>query len=264
MNSYEEAYQTNCFYIFTQELATEGDLLSFIDENGLSENECKIVAKQISNALQFMHSKGFVHQSVHLENINVFNHDLSLVKLGEFSCTRPTGKLVKKNQNNNPWEPPEICEAVLNEGYYPNPAQDAWQLGILIFACLTGTYPWNQADITDADYNAWIQWQKRKTTKIPPQFRQFSPRLLRLLRRLLEPKVSRRAEVQEVQKYLSDIWIEKSINSVVVSLSKRYSRMFHTSPRSSVDTSCSNDSLKSQFYSKIPERTLCRQRTFHI
>mgnify|MGYP002715581955 CR=1 FL=1 len=82
-----------------------------------------------------------------------------------------------------------------------------WQLAMLIFATLTTKFPWEKADITDPKFNEFVEWQKRKTTRTPKEFRRFSPRILRLFRRLMEIKPSKRYPVTEINKYLRDRWL---------------------------------------------------------
>nr|XP_053646224.1 serine/threonine-protein kinase meng-po-like [Cherax quadricarinatus] len=210
-----EAFETNSSYMFTQELAPEGDLSKFIKKGGLREQHAKSVTKQVTSALEVIHKRDLVHGDVCTENIFVFDRELSLVKLGDFSKTQQEGALVKKLKVGSPWAPPEVSVAVYNEGYHVHSSQDAWQLGILIFVCLTGSYPWSSADITDHHYNSWVAWLKRKTTKTPRRFRCFTPRLLRLLRRLLHPKLVNRTGVREVVKYLSEPWLLTNVSSNV-------------------------------------------------
>ena len=212
VNSYEVAFETNDFYVFAQELAPEGDLSRFVTKGGLGEIKCKKVAEQITFALEFMHSKSLVHRDVRLENIFVYDKDMKRVKLGDFGLTEKAATLVKKTIVQVRWAPPEVCQAVFMEGYHAETSSDVWQLGILLFVCLTGTVPWSYADIRDQNYNEWVAWHKRKTTKIPRRFKCFTPRFLRLMRRLLEPKPEKRAEVREVYKYLNDPWLNKNID----------------------------------------------------
>src|SRR5690606_911468 len=68
-------------------------------------------------------------------------------------------------------------------------------------------FPWDKADITDPRFHEFAQWQKRKTTKAPKEFRRFTPRLLRCFRRLMEIKPSKRYPITEVNKYLKDQWL---------------------------------------------------------
>ncbi|XP_042231499.1 serine/threonine-protein kinase meng-po-like [Homarus americanus] len=217
IKSFHVPFDTNNSYVFAQELAPEGDLSQLVKRGGLGEHLTRRVAEQIAFALEFVHSKDLVHRDVTLDNILVFDRDLSRVKLGDFGNTQRVGALVKKVNVRVSFLPPEVREVVYNEGYLVHTAQDAWQLGILIFVCLTGSYPWASADITDRHYNSWVAWLKHKTTKMPPRFKCFTPRLLRLLRCLLEPKPEKRSGVREVYKYLSDPWLIKGMDPFEIS-----------------------------------------------
>lgn len=83
---------------------------------------------------------------------------------------------------------------------------DVWQLAMLIIASLTCKFPWDKADITDPRFKDFVEWEKRKTTKTPRDFRRFSPRLLRMFKRMMEIKPSKRYPVTEVKKYYKDKW----------------------------------------------------------
>ncbi|KAK8730636.1 hypothetical protein OTU49_007853 [Cherax quadricarinatus] len=214
IKSFHVPFGTNSSYVFAQELAPEGDLSQFVRRGGLGEMLTKRVAEQVAFALQFVHSKDLVHCDVTLDNILIFDREMSRVKLGDFGNTQREGSLVKKVNTRVPCIPPEVKEVVYNEGYHVHSSQDAWQLGILIFVCLTGSYPWSSADITDHHYKSWVTWLKRKTNKPPSRFRCFTPRLLRLLRRLLEPKPEKRTSVKEVYKYITDSWLVKGMDPI--------------------------------------------------
>lgn len=246
INSFEVAFDTATSYVFALELAPEGDLSAFVKRGGLGEVKAKRVAEQIAFALEFIHSKDLVHRDIRLENLFVFDKDMCRIKLGDFGLTQRAGTLVKKVNVRVPWTPPEICRAVYNEGYEVETSQDVWQLGILIFVLLTGSFPWYSADITDRHYTAWVAWLKRKTTKVPQRFKCFSPRLLRLLRRLLEPKPEKRAEVQEVYKYISDSWLIKGSDPQDIALDD-CSEIFVAASKLTcefTDRNCLDDMLK--------------------
>lgn len=213
INSFENAFETSKYYAFTQELAPEGDLSNVMKKGGIGEEKTKRLTELVAFALEFIHGKDLVHRDICLENIFVFDKDFKTVKVGDFGQTQKVGTVVKKiKSQRTAWAPPEVCAALPNEGYPCKFSVDAWQLGILIFACLTGAYPWYSADVTDNNYKAWVAWVKKKNNTIPPRFASFSPKLLNLLRRLLEPKPSTRAEVKEVYKYALDPWIKKDEN----------------------------------------------------
>lgn len=211
--SYEVCFKAENCFIFAQEYAPFGDLAANVKAGGLCEENCKKVAQQLSSALEFLHSKQLVHRDIKLENILVFEQDMSRVKLCDFGATRRDGTMVSKLRCNwLPFVPPEIHEIVANERYACAIANDVWQLAIVIFVCLTGCPPWQNADpISDTQYAAFYRFQKKKITKAPYNFKKFTPRLLRMFRRMFEPKPEMRSAVTEVNKYLKDSWIDSKL-----------------------------------------------------
>jgi serine/threonine-protein kinase SBK len=216
LTSYNVAFMWDNCFIYVQEYAPYGDLSRYVKKCGLPESQVKSIATQLVSAVEFIHSFQLVHRDIRLENILVFRKDFSLIKLGDFGQTIPSGtSLVKSNSCCASYCPPEICGIVLQERYYCHPSEDVWSLAILLINCLTGEFPWNNADITDSSYFQYIDWLKRKSLRMPEIFHSFSARFLRLLKRVLEPKASKRSKVMEISKYLTDEWIVRG--SIVAS-----------------------------------------------
>ncbi|XP_044735155.1 serine/threonine-protein kinase meng-po [Chrysoperla carnea] len=210
LSSYAVCFRADKCLFFAQEYAPLGDLSGCVRSGGLNEKACKEIARQLASALDFMHTKELVHRDLKLENVLVFDAELSKVKLCDFGVTRKEGSLVSKPRCAwPPFVPPELYEVLSNERYHCKAANDTWQLGILIFVCLTGCPPWQSADcIGDLAYASFWRYQKRRVTKIPHQFKRFTPRLLRMFRRMFEHKPEKRSPVAEVNKYLNDAWID--------------------------------------------------------
>lgn len=196
-------------------LANTGDLAANLGPGGLSESAVKIIATQLSSALGFMHSKSLVHRDLKLENVLVFELDFSRIKLCDFGATTRAGILV--NRIKHTWKnflPPEVIEAVKNEKFICKSSSDSWQFGIMIYSLLTGNSPWRKADwVHDSQYAAFKKYQERKTTKIPDNFKKFSPRLLRAFRKIFEHNEDMRAKVTEVMKYIKDKWVDSKLAS---------------------------------------------------
>lgn len=57
VTTYDVAFETAGFYVFTQEYAPLGDLTSNVSDIGIGELHTKRVAKQIASALDYIHSK---------------------------------------------------------------------------------------------------------------------------------------------------------------------------------------------------------------
>ena len=208
VDSYNVAFETRNSYVFAQEYAPFGDLFDAIPPQvGMKEKDVKLVIKQVASALEFMHSKQLVHRDIKPENILIFEKEFNKVKLMDFGMTRKDGTVIRKTNGSIPYTPPEICEAVRNESITVSTNGDVWAFGVLMFCMLTGNFPWENADIGDMYFNEFVTWQRRKTTKIPSQWKKFTPRLLRYFRKALDIKTERRCEIREISKYLNDNWL---------------------------------------------------------
>ncbi|XP_055906183.1 serine/threonine-protein kinase meng-po [Eupeodes corollae] len=215
LSAYNVAFQTKDYYVFAMEFAPYGDLAANLGSNGLHENACKLISEQLSSALGFMHSKHLVHRDLKLENVLVFAPDFSRVKLCDFGATTKKGVLVHKVKHT--WVafvPPEVIEIVKNERFICRTSSDAWQFGILLYSILTGSPPWKSADwVKDNSYAAFMKYEERKTTKIPENFRRFSPRLMRCFRKYLSHDHEDRCKITEITKYMKDRWVECKVSS---------------------------------------------------
>ncbi|XP_033753649.1 serine/threonine-protein kinase SBK1-like [Pecten maximus] len=215
VDTYNVAFETRTAFVFAQEFAAYGDLFEKIPpQQGMVEKDVKNVIKQVSSALDFMHSNDLVHRDIKPENILIFEQDFSKIKLTDFGMTRKEGLVLRKVNGSIPYTPPEVCEAVKNESITVSSTGDVWAFGVLLFCMLTGNFPWENAEISDIYYNEFSLWQRRKCTKTPSQWRKFTPRILRFFRKTLESKVERRCNVKEIKKYLSDTWLKPSAPSI--------------------------------------------------
>ncbi|CAL4058857.1 unnamed protein product, partial [Meganyctiphanes norvegica] len=200
-------FQTDLYLVFPVEYAPYGDLGALLVTRKLEDNLVRRLAEQVSCALMYMHSLGLVHGDITPENIFLFRPNISHIKIGDFGCTSREGSYVRRGFGVGSYTPPELTNG---EPYYTFTAQDSWSVGILLLHCLTGSPPWVIANSTDPDYQNFKDWQRKKSTRVPRTFKRFTVRILRLLRRLLEPRTTSRYQVKEVFKYVEDDWIIKS------------------------------------------------------
>ncbi|XP_002739114.1 serine/threonine-protein kinase SBK1-like [Saccoglossus kowalevskii] len=226
INSYDVAFETPTAYVFAQEYTAYGDLFEAIPpQHGLSESVAKQCMQQIASAIDFIHTKGFVHRDIKPENVLLFSPDCSIVKLMDFGMTRRSGTHVRKISGSIPYTPPEICQAVKNEGFYVESSQDVWAFGVLLFSILTGNFPWEAANTADAYFLEFIHWQRRKTPAIPTQWRRFTPRLMKCFRKILDIRPDKRCAIREIYKYLGDDWIKRENEPLLHSETfRRYSK----------------------------------------
>jgi serine/threonine-protein kinase SBK len=84
---------------------------------------------------------------------------------------------------------------------------DVWAFGVLLFCMLTGNFPWEKALPSDAFYQEFVRWQRRRTGTVPSQWRRFTDEGLRMFRRLLSIEQERRCSVKEVFSYFNHHWM---------------------------------------------------------
>ncbi|KAK8375878.1 hypothetical protein O3P69_008552 [Scylla paramamosain] len=203
-------FQTDLYFVYPMEYAHYGDLASYLSSRTIEEVPIRWVAEQVASALTYLHSFQLVHGNVTPANILIFRPNLSLVKLTDFGSTCRSGTFVRRHHFTGPYTPPELSRSEGVEGYYTGTSLDSWALGILIIHCLTGNKPWTTSDVSDPEYAAFRSWQRAKSIRVPRPFKRFTVRLLRLVRRLLEPRGWSRYPAKEVFKYLEDDWLIKS------------------------------------------------------
>ncbi|KAF3429134.1 hypothetical protein E2986_03003 [Frieseomelitta varia] len=212
ITTYDVAFETAGFYVFSQEYAPLGDLTSNVTETGLGELHAKRVARQLAAAVHHIHSRELVHRDIKLDNILVFRSDFSRIKLCDFGETRRINTVVRRHNEWLPYSPPEVLQIDTDETYKALTSHDVWQFGIVLFVCLTGCLPWQKAALDDPRYTRYQNWHNAtlNIAKKPKLFQLISSRAQRMFKRLLDPKAEKRpVSVLEVNKYLEDRWLAK-------------------------------------------------------
>ena len=198
ISTHDTAYETNTSYVMVQDYAAGGDLFDAIQPNvGLPEHKAKEYICQIAEAVDYMHSKNLVHRDIKPENIVLGDKNGSFVQLIDFGLTVRTGTHVPCVSGSIPYMAPEIC---VETGSQVDPSSDVWSVGILLFCMLTGSFPWEQATLSDPNYYRFVQWQTGITNTPPPMWQNFSPRLLSLFSGLLAMNPRDRCDITELLK----------------------------------------------------------------
>ncbi|XP_024083361.1 serine/threonine-protein kinase SBK1 isoform X2 [Cimex lectularius] len=215
ITTYDVAFETAGFYVFSQEYAPLGDLTSNISETGIGEIHSKKVAKQLAAGLDYIHAHDLVHRDVKLDNILVFKSDFSRIKLCDFGETRRARTPVMRRNEWIPYSPPEVLATPVDVEYKCETCHDVWQFGIVIFVCLTGCLPWQKAAMDDPRYARYLYWHGSagvlQPVRKPKLFKMLSSKAQRWFRKLLEPKAEKRPPaVCELSRYLEERWLAKS------------------------------------------------------
>ena len=212
ITTHDTAYETKTSYILVQDFASGGDLFDSIEpEVGIHESRARIYLCQVAKALEFMHSRKLVHRDIKPENIVLGDMDGTYVQLIDFGMTLRSGTHVSKVCGSIPYTPPEICNASDEVGFFVSPSCDVWSVGVLLFCMLTGSFPWEQATLSDPNFYEFWQWQTGATRNVPFLWRNFSPELLELFSKLLAVDAHKRCKVTEVFNYLDKPWYNHSV-----------------------------------------------------
>ena len=98
--------------------------------------------------------------------------------------------------------------------------QDIFQFGIVVFFCLFGILPWQRADpAADPNFAEFSAWRRKRTSKIPKNFKPMSTRAQKLFKKLLDPDPERRLKLSELSKLTGDDikWLRKPGSKSLVS-----------------------------------------------
>ncbi|XP_039157255.1 mitogen-activated protein kinase kinase kinase 18-like [Eucalyptus grandis] len=129
------------------EYAAGGSLADRLKSRGkpLSEAEIRRHTRSILEGLEFVHSKGFVHCDVKLQNILVFPNGGDEVKIADFGLAkRADERLLKgRKQGGLEWRgtPMYMAPESVNCNEY-EPASDVWALGCAVVEMATGRPAW--------------------------------------------------------------------------------------------------------------------------
>ncbi|KAG0648580.1 Serine threonine-kinase Chk2 [Hyphodiscus hymeniophilus] len=135
----------HALYIFT-DLAPAGDLYSYAQSHGghLDDHDARVVTKQITLALDYLHSQDVVHRDIKPENVLVTSTDFGgRVMLTDFGfatyatiCNGRMGRMHSKVGTLGFVAPEVEYVQKTNLGY--TKAADLWSLGVLTASLLTG------------------------------------------------------------------------------------------------------------------------------
>jgi serine/threonine protein kinase len=130
------------------ELCSAGDLSArVLAANGLSEDDAQRYFSQVLSGLAYLHEQGFAHGDVKLENVLLTDDDHA--KLADFGLSIDVScqATVTSTAGTVLYAAPEIIRKQPHDAK----AADIWAFGILVYAAITGHFPWSIARESSPD-----------------------------------------------------------------------------------------------------------------
>uniref|UniRef100_A0AAR5P7Q3 Protein kinase domain-containing protein n=1 Tax=Dendroctonus ponderosae TaxID=77166 RepID=A0AAR5P7Q3_DENPD len=200
-------YQTmqrsdNVYYLVT-ELASGGDLCSFVKEQRggrLEERPTRIYARQFVSALAHMHQLGVVHRDLKMENVmlNSAQTQIKIVDFGLSNFYSPEEPL-KTHCGSPEYAAPELFITGMKYGS----EVDLWSLGIILYGMVVGHLPFvsnrnEQLSSQDRRKRLVSQISKGLRSSHRKDLSIFSPDFRNMISRMLIPDVTKRISIKDV------------------------------------------------------------------
>eukprot|EP01137_Pigoraptor_chileana_P018351 Opistho-2@77687 len=125
------------------EYVSGGELFDYIVNNGAcTEREARGYFRDLLSAVDYLHSVGIVHRDLKLENMLLDGHgNIKLIDFG-LSNFMNKGKRLDTCCGSPMYAGPEMYRGAQYEG----PEVDVWSMGVILFAMLEGTHPFQQPE----------------------------------------------------------------------------------------------------------------------
>ncbi|KAI0566027.1 SNF1-related serine threonine protein kinase [Gracilaria domingensis] len=140
---YEVIETSTDVYVIT-EYSSGGELFDYIVERGrLAEPEARRFFQQIISGVEYCHKHMVAHRDLKPENLLLDEH--SNVKIADFglsNCMRD-GWFLKTSCGSPNYAAPEVISGKL----YAGPEVDIWSCGVIVYALLCGTLPFDDESI---------------------------------------------------------------------------------------------------------------------
>ncbi|XP_051516454.1 NUAK family SNF1-like kinase 1 [Myxocyprinus asiaticus] len=181
-----EVFESRERIVMVMEYASGGELYEYIQEKQkLSEEEARHFFRQITSAVHYCHKNGVVHRDIKLENI-LLDKDLN-VKLADFGLSNHYTRdhFLDTFCGSPLYASPEI----INGLPYQGPEVDCWSLGVLLYALVYGSMPFDGTSYTI------LKEQIRQGRYKTPDIQSVASSLIRWM---LTVRVENRATVEDI------------------------------------------------------------------
>ena len=146
-----DTFENVDYYFLVQELVSDGDLFSHIENNGsLGEKESQCICRSIIDALSYMHANKICHRDIKPENV-LLKHDGKknvLTKLTDFGFAKRYADKSESYMTTMCGTLSYLAPEVLLAKGYTNKI-DCWSLGVVTFLMIGGYQPFQGEEWND-------------------------------------------------------------------------------------------------------------------
>lgn len=195
----KDTFETDHGICIILELVYGGDLFDRIIERKVySEDNSRIVIKNILTAVEYLHSKGIVHRDLKPENILLSTSESDTdIKITDFGLAKHTNAEGLKSFVGTPFYfAPEVLrrkDTIMGTGRYGQSA-DMWSIGVILFILLSGVFPFDEENLYD-------QIGKAKYSFEGSQWRNISDNAKDFIKRLMTLRPDKRISVSEALRH---------------------------------------------------------------
>lgn len=139
-----EVIETSTDVFVVTEYSAGGELFDYIVERGrLAEPEARRFFQQIISGVEYCHKHMIAHRDLKPENLLLDEHsNLKIADFGLSNCMRD-GCFLKTSCGSPNYAAPEVISGKL----YAGPEVDIWSCGVIVYALLCGTLPFDDESI---------------------------------------------------------------------------------------------------------------------
>ena len=252
---------TKGYFFLALELIPGGELFEYLISQGpFSEQDAAKFLKQFSQALTYIHSKGFVHADLKPENLMMGSGKLKVV---DFGCARSDIDNNDTNENlvfgTTAYLPPET---LANRHNPPTPAVDCFAAGVIMYIVLSGSHPFDPSgEATEEEIRRTIiecgqsPGYYNNLVFEDGRVRHLSQPAIQLIKALLQPNADKRMTSEEFQNHP---WIrgEAAPSQVMKDSHVRLKRFWQKRFRAAIvrnfgfsSSDCTDDALRKIFRS---------------
>ncbi|KAK4477596.1 hypothetical protein RD792_016832 [Penstemon davidsonii] len=139
-----EVVETHADIYVVMEYVKSGELFDYIVEKGrLQEEEARVFFQQIISGVEYCHRNMVVHRDLKPENLLLDSK--RSVKIADFGLSNimRDGHFLKTSCGSPNYAAPEVISGKL----YAGPEVDVWSCGVILYALLCGTLPFDDENI---------------------------------------------------------------------------------------------------------------------